>query len=159
MIYLKFKVAITGESKAKGYDAQIPIESISWGVGRGISTVGGGQNRQLSTPSFSEISISRVTDISSPELFMQACNGKSLESATLTWVVTGGTDKGVEVTQELTLGNPIISSYSQSSGGDRPSESFSINFDSFQFLYNANNGSKGTATATRLYSLADEQKG
>lgn len=153
MIYLKFQTAIAGESKVKGFEAQIPVDSVSWGTGRGISTVAGGHNREPSTPSFSEVSISRSTDISSPELFQQACKGSSLGTATLSWANTGGTDKGVQVYQEIVLGNPIISSYSQSSGGDRPSESFSINFDSFKFKYNAFDGAKETGTAEKSYDM------
>ena len=48
----------------------------------------------------------------------------------------GAGDK-TQIYMEFILGEPIISSYSLSSGGDRPTESFAINFVKFHTKYTA----------------------
>ena len=47
-----------------------------------------------------------------------------------------------QVYLEYILGDPIVSSYSISSGGDRPSESFSLNFVKISKKYTAFTGAK-----------------
>ncbi len=159
MILLKFGTDIPGDATTKGFEKQINIDSVSWGVGRGISTVASGNSRETSKASFSEISLSKATDIASAELFIQACVGKTLISATLTWINSGGTDNTNQVYQVVTLSHPIVSSYSQSSGGDRPSESFSLNFDKITFSYTGWDGGKNTGTSAKTYNLATGEAG
>ena len=152
-IYLKFEVKIMGESKAKGYEEQIPIEGVQWGCGRGISVVGGGNSRETSKAAISEVTLSKSTDISSPDLFIQSCVGKSLTKATLTWVNSGGVGSENQVYQTIVLDAPIISSYSQSSQGDRPMESFSINFDAIEFFFQGWDGNAQTKGPKKSFDV------
>jgi type VI secretion system secreted protein Hcp len=156
MIYLTFETKVAGESKSKGFEGQINIQSSSWGVGRGISSVGGGANRELSKPSFSEISLAKDTDLTSAELFNALVSGTSLGKATITWVSSGGTGKPNQVYQVLTLGDAMVSSFSQGSGGDRPTESFSLNFTDFKFKYIGFDGAKETGTVEKGYDMKTE---
>lgn len=134
MILLQL-TGINGDSTIEGHTNWISIDSCQWGVGRGIGTAGSGKDRDTSTPSFSEMTFSKPTDIASTQLFAQATYGKKIgDKATVKWLQTGG-DGGNQVYMTLELHEPIISSYSSSSGGDRPSESFSINFTKFIFKY------------------------
>ena len=154
-IYLKFdKDAIKGESRSKGFEGQIPVDGVQFGCGRGISVVGGGTSRETSKASFSEVTFSKATDISSADLMIQACIGKSLISATLSWVNSGGTDNDNQVYQTVTLSHPIVSSYSQSSQGDRPMESFSLNFDKIEFFYQGWDGNAKTTNHKKTYNVA-----
>ncbi|MEZ5591281.1 MAG: type VI secretion system tube protein Hcp [Gammaproteobacteria bacterium] len=126
-IYLSFETPIKGGATTVGYEEWIQADSMQFGVGRAISNVDGGGDRETSTPSFSEVTFSMLADIASTELLMQAIYGKELGTATIHLVNTSGehAHKPYEI---ITLKNPIISNYSESTGGDRPSISFSINF-------------------------------
>lgn len=66
---------------------------------------------------------------------------------------THGTDAAGQVYLILELEEAIISSYSASSGGDRPSESFSINFTKISYQYNAYDGSKVTTGTAKKWDI------
>ncbi|WP_137936911.1 type VI secretion system tube protein Hcp [Chitinivorax sp. B] len=140
MILLKFGTEIKGTSTIDGHTDWITIESMQFGVGRAISAVSGGTDRETSNPSFSELTFTKATDIASPELFMQSICGKSLTKAEIHFLHTGGADKKQQVYLKIELEAPIVSSYSVSSGGDRPSESFSLNFTKISYQYDAFSG-------------------
>ena len=135
MILVDFGGKIKGDSAITGHENWITVDSCQLGVGRAISLSGSGRDRDTSTPSFSEATFSKSTDISSTELFAQSIFGKKLcDKGVVRWVQTGGTDAG-QVYMELELHEPIISSYSMSSGGERPSESIAINFTKIVMKY------------------------
>ncbi len=141
MILMHFKGdVIKGESQIEGHKDWISVDSFQLGVGRAITTTGRGSDRDTSNPAFSEVTISRQTDKASPDLFNQAVHGVSLGEATIHFLQVGAGDK-TQVYLEFVLGEPIISSYSISSGGDRPSESFAVNFVKIHKKYTAH--SKG----------------
>ncbi len=100
-----------------------------------------GSDRDPSNPSFAEATFSRKTDKASPDLFKQAVHGQSLGEATIHFLQTAAGDK-TQVYLEYVLGDPIISSYSISSGGERPTESFSLNFVKVSKKYTAFSGAK-----------------
>lgn len=140
MILLKFATEIKGDSAVAEHVSWITCSSVQLGVGRSISLSGGGADRETSNPSFSEVTITKSTDIASADLFMQAVCGKSLGKAEIHFIQTGGTDVKGQVYLKYELEESIISSYSQSSGGERPSESFSINFTKISYQYDAFTG-------------------
>jgi type VI secretion system secreted protein Hcp len=147
MIVLKFATAINGECTVPGHEKWITVNSVQLGVGRGISSVGGGGDRETSNPSFSEVTFSKVMDVASTALFMQATCGKSLGKAEIHFLQTGGTDAKGQVYLTIELDEAIVSSYSVSSGGDRPTESFSLNFTKITYNYDKYDGAtvvKGT---------------
>jgi type VI secretion system secreted protein Hcp len=135
-VYLKYGDKIKGESLAEGHkgsDGWIESGSIQWGVGRGISTpVGGSGKREASAPSVSEIVLTKNMDSTSPLLCQEALVGKAVTA--IIEMTETGTDK-LETYLTLTLTNALISGYSFSSGGDRPSESLSINFTKIEYKY------------------------
>ncbi len=154
MILLKFATAINGDSIIEGHDKWITISSLQMGVGRAISVSGGGADRETSNPSFSELTMTKSTDIASADLFMQAVCGKSLGKAEIHFVQTGGADKKQQVFLKIELTDAIVSSYSASSGGDRPSESFSLNFTQISYQYDAFSGDKVTTGTAKKWDLA-----
>jgi type VI secretion system secreted protein Hcp len=128
MILLDFGGVIKGDAQQKGHEDWINLTSIQLGVGRAITTSGSGKDRDTSTPSFSEVTCSKISDIASNDIFAQAAYGKKIcEKADVHFLQTGGEDAG-QVYMMYELYEPIISSYSVSSGGERPQESFSISF-------------------------------
>jgi len=124
-------LAITGDVTEEGHATWIELGSLQWGVGRGISSpTGGSADRESSAPSVSEITVTKATDSASVKLLDEALEG---EGKTVI-IDFAKTDKGkLEVYMTYTLTNCMISGYSLSSGGDRPSESLSLNFTKVEF--------------------------
>ncbi len=154
MILLKFATAINGDSIVDGHDKWITCSSLQLGVGRSISASGGSADRETSNPSFSELTLTKSTDISSADLFMQSVCGKSLGKAELHFIQTGGADKKQQVYMKIELEDAIVSSYSVSSGGDRPSESISLNFTKISYQYDAFSGSDIKTGTPKKWDLA-----
>jgi len=83
-------------------------------------------------PSVSEIVVTKPTDIASPKLLNEGLQGEG-QDVTIDFCKT---DKGqMEVYLTLITNNTMISGYSLSSGGDRPSESLSFNFTKVEFKH------------------------
>jgi type VI secretion system secreted protein Hcp len=117
---------IPGDVTAEGHEKWIELTSFDWGVGRDISSpTGASADRESSAPSVNEITVTKATDESTPKLFDEAYRGSG-QHAQIDFCKT---DQGaLEVYLTLNLENCMISSDSLSSGGDRPTESLSINF-------------------------------
>ena len=124
-IYMKYDT-INGDVTAKDHEKWIEVNSFQWGVGRGISSpTGASADRESSAPSVSEIVVTKETDIASTKLVNESLQGEGVE-VKLDFCKT---DKGnLSVYLAYTLTNTMISGYSLSSGGDRPTESLSLNF-------------------------------
>jgi len=124
-IYLKIE-GIDGKVTAKGHEKWIDVGSLQWGVGRAISSaVGTSADREASKPSISEVSVTKLMDASSPLIFTEACVGKAKKIEI--HLCTTGTEK-IDTYMEYELEDCMVSGYSVSSGGDRPSESISLSF-------------------------------
>ncbi|MDB5415893.1 MAG: hypothetical protein JWR10_4228 [Rubritepida sp.] len=125
-IFLKYG-EIKGETTQTVHKDWIEVESFQFGVGRGISIgVGGGSKREASAPSVSEITMSKTMDISSPLIFKESLGGKAV---TVKIELTQTDNSGKHVAfQKYILSDTLISGYSLSSGGARPSESISLSF-------------------------------
>jgi type VI secretion system secreted protein Hcp len=124
-------LAIKGGVTEEGHADWIELNSLQWGVGRRLSApVGGATNRESSAPSVSEITVTKGNDAASVKLLDEALQG---EGKTVI-IDFAKTDKGkLEVYLTYTLTNCMVSGYSVSSGGDRPSESLSLNFTKVEF--------------------------
>jgi len=151
-IYMNYN-DIKGDVTADGHDKWIELNSFQWGVGRGISSpTGGAADREASAPSVSEIVVTKPTDISSPKLLDDAFQGEGVKVV----IDFCKTDKGkLEPYMTYTLEDCMISGYSLSSGGDRPSESLSLNFTKIEYknIPNKDKGETGEPEAI-TYDLA-----
>ena len=140
-IYMKFE-GIEGDVTAEGHKKWIDLNSMQWGVGRGISSpTGQAAEREASAPSISEVTITKMMDKTTPLLFTQSLigDGKKVEIH----LVKTYKDK-LETYMEYVLTDTMISGYSVSSGGDAPSESLSLNFTKVEMKYHPHD-SKGVA--------------
>jgi type VI secretion system secreted protein Hcp len=126
-IYLNYtSPTITGDVTAAGFEKWIEVGSFQWGVGRGVgSAQGSGGNREGSNPSISEVVVTKNQDESTGPLLQEAFNGAGNAVVTITFVRTGS--PAVEYLSYI-LTNVMLSAYSASSGGERPSESISLNY-------------------------------
>jgi type VI secretion system secreted protein Hcp len=122
---------IEGDTTAEGHEKWVELNSVQWGVGRGISSpTGASADRESSAPSVSEITVTKATDIASTKLLNEAYQGEG-KTVTIDFCKTDK-DK-LEAYLTLTLENTMVSGYSISSGGDRPSESLALNFTKVEF--------------------------
>lgn len=129
-IYMKYG-SVEGDVTATGHEKWIEVNSFQFGVGRGISSpTGGSADREASAPSVSEIVVTKPTDTASTKLFDESLEGEGQDVQ----IDFCKTDKGqLEVYMTYTLNNTLISGMSMSSGGDRPTESVSLNFTKIEF--------------------------
>lgn len=119
---------VTGE----GPKGLIALTSFQWGVSRGISSSAtGGASRETSAPAFSEVTISKQMDSASPQLAALAAAGSSGLKCVLT--IKDHTTGNALYT--LTLDNVLFTGYSLSTGGDRPSETLSLNYTKITWVY------------------------
>lgn len=124
---------LSGSASASNHKGEIEISSFSWGA-TNSSTIGSqSSGAGAGKVSMNSFSITKQIDVSSPKLFTaaQAGGGKKLGTVVFT-VVNPNT--GSDWFQ-LTLSNAIVGSYGISSGGDRPTESLSLNFTKIEFKY------------------------
>lgn len=132
-IYMQYD-GIPGDVTAEGHEKWIELGSFQWGVGRGISSpTGGSMDREASAPSVSEITVTKAQDDSTIKVIDASFQGEG-KTVKIDFCKT---DKGkLEVYLTYTLTNTMISGYSLSSGGDRPSESLSLNFTKVEVKMN-----------------------
>lgn len=151
-IFLKFG-AVKGNSTDAKFKEQIVLESFQFGAGLSVgSSNAKGADRALSKASVSEITVTKHSDKSSQDLFKALLTGKQDTKATISFVATAKGESVAYAVLELT--NVIVSGFSQSSGGDVPSESLSFNFTKFDWTWNDRDAT-GKATPTHLvYDLA-----
>jgi len=144
---------IKGKVTAKGHEDWIDASSLQWGVGRAISSaVGTSADREASKPSISEVSITKLMDESSPSIFTEACVGKG--KLVKIDLCTVGSDQ-IDTYMSYELEDCMISGYSVSTGGDRPSESISFSFTkmTMKFIPYDKNG-KPTSPLPAGYDMA-----
>ena len=125
-IYMKFG-SIEGNVTTLGYEKWIELHSFQYGVGRAVSSGAGGNTRESSAPSISEITVTKQFDIASAKLYQDSVAGTF---DTLVEIKMTSTTKGDKTETFLTfeLSDCGVSGYSLSSGGDNPQESLSLNF-------------------------------
>ena len=156
-IYLKYE-GIDGEATHDTHKKWIDVQSLQFGTGRGISTPAGSTaNREASEPNISEVVITTQLDGSSPKLFTESVTGTAGKKVEIHLVSTGNPGNTYV---EYVLTNALISGYSVSSGGDRPSESLSINFTKIEFKFIPyDDKNKGGTPVTVNYDLTSTKSG
>ena len=157
-IYMKVP-GVDGAVTASGYEKWIPLDSMQFGVGRHIDmTVGDTTNRESSRPSFSEITVSKLSDDSSAGLFNESILNSGAKKIEIALCRTNN-DK-IEEYMKYTLTDALISSFSMSSGGDLPSESISISYVHLEVSYTTRDAKGGVSGPVRVaYDLSTGTKG
>lgn len=132
-IYMKYG-SVKGDVTTQGFKDYIELNSLQWGVGRGISSpIGSDADREASNPSISEVTVTKAYDIASSDLLKESLSGDGKAKAIIAFTRTKAGGTGSETFLQVTLDDVMISGYSLSSGGDRPSESLSLNFTKMEF--------------------------
>jgi type VI secretion system secreted protein Hcp len=153
VILIKFKKEIKGSSLVDGHSNWINVDTMQLGVGRSVSMSSGGSGkREVSSPNVSEVVFTRNSDMASPELFFQACGGVSLEECEIHLIQI--VENAPKVYGTILLTDPLVTSYSMSSGGDNPTESFALNFTKISYQYDTFDGKKVTTGTPKKWDLS-----
>jgi len=152
MIVLSFKKEIKGDATAAGFVDQIVIQAVSFGASRAVTVPSGSTARETGVPSFSEISCTKEFDIASTELFMQSISGASLEEGVMSFLQTD-TEGNPQLYLEVTLTDPIVTSFSCSSGGAKPHETFTLNFTKIKMAYTQYSGEAAVKASPKGWDL------
>ncbi|MFN0015415.1 MAG: type VI secretion system tube protein Hcp [Saprospiraceae bacterium] len=122
---------IDGESSDAKCRGCILLDSFSWGASNpGANAPGGGGTGKVSVH---DISISKITDKSSPDLMKAASSGQHIKQAVLICRKTGS---GQQEYLMYKLKDVLVSSFSagtQGSSSAVPTDSFSLNFTKIEF--------------------------
>jgi type VI secretion system secreted protein Hcp len=156
-IYLKYD-GIDGEATHSDHTKWIDITSMQFGIGRAISTPAGSTaNREASEPSVSEITVTKSMDGSSPKLFTESATGNVSKVVKIDLVSTGSPGN-TYVTYTLT--NTLVSGYSVSTGGDRPTESVTLSFTKIEYKFIPyDDKNKAGTPVTVSYDLSTTKSG
>jgi len=123
---------IPGESSDEGHKDWINLESWSWGATQ-TGTSGGGGAGKVSVDSFS---FGKTVDKASPKLFESLTTGKHLKDATLELCLSNEVGSRSLCYLTIKLSDVLVSSYQiGGSGGDVPTDQFSLNFSKIEFEY------------------------
>ena len=154
-IYLKLD-PIKGSVTDSKFKEQIELSSFQWGAGIGVGSARGG-DRTTSEPSVSEITASKKLDKSSEGIFKQLLMGEAIAKGKISFTAA---IKGESVAYAvLDLEDVIVSGYSQSSGGDFPVESISLNFAKFVYSFSGRDDKQASSPVRLTYDLAENKVG
>ena len=153
-IYLQYDSGkVKGDVTAEGHKDWIELHGFQWGVRRTIYTeTGRVTDRESSAPSISEIVVTKRLDDATTPLLQEALTGEGV----YVQIDFCKTDKGaLEVYTSYILENCMVSSYSVSSGGDRPQESLALNFTAIECKVVPANANASDGTVSRVeYDMA-----
>ena len=156
-IFMKFGDK-KGDVDTTQYKEWIVCHSFQFGSGRGIaSATASGANRQGSHASVSEITVSKALDPASLHLWRDSLDGKL--NTKVEFAFTRADEDNSEYLH-VTTWDTGVSGFSISSGGDRPSESVSLNFAKIEIkdIKVAEDGVASTPF-TVVYDLAKQKAG
>jgi type VI secretion system secreted protein Hcp len=113
------------------------VESISWGVGRQITSNTSTQgDRESSNAVITDLQVTRYMDSATPKVFIESCCGTGKD--VIIHLTKTGTGSGTDVFMEYTLKNALISNYAVNAGtqsNERPSEIITISFVDVEVKY------------------------
>ncbi|OXJ22626.1 virulence factor secretion apparatus protein [Burkholderia sp. HI2714] len=145
IVLLQLK-SIKGNSVLEGAADHIVLHSYSHGVQMQMNNDVGRTERTLGRPNFSEFSVTKVTDQSTPALYEACASGDPLGDAKIS---IGRNEKGKFMPLIVyTLSDAMISAISTSGAGE-PNDSMSIHFTKLATVYtqqNVDSTKKGTAS-------------
>jgi type VI secretion system secreted protein Hcp len=129
-IYMNFN-NIPGNVTESTHTGWIQLSSFNWGTGRSCaSPVGAMADREATSPSLNEATVTKALDIASTKLMTEAFQGKG---QTVNIEFTKTSQGAQTVYLSLTLSDTLIASFSTTSGGDRPSETYGLSFTKIEY--------------------------
>jgi type VI secretion system secreted protein Hcp len=147
VLILDLGTVIKGNCMINGYADKIIVNSFSHGVHLPLQTDASNTERTSGRPGFTEISFSKMSDLSTTEMYKACTQGTKIGDAKL---MVGRVENGKYMSFFIyTFTNAMISQISTSGGGGIPSDSFTINFTKIKCDYTqqqSDSTAKGTGT-------------
>ncbi|MFP6801209.1 MAG: type VI secretion system tube protein Hcp [Pseudomonas sp.] len=151
MIVLKFDTQIKGTCTEPNHEDSITLESYTFSSSRYVQINDG--ERETGVANVSELVLTKLADISSPELFLQSCNGKSLGTATLSVLQTGGSTEKPQVYLTVILSDALITGYLVEGLVGRPTERIHVSFTKIKYKYIEFSGDVKKAPVEKTYNI------
>ena len=117
-----------GTSTIPGYEGWIDISSLQWGAGRPVAPSNTGGPPQAGRLTFSEITLSKQLDGTTASIAKAMQLPRPIDNMEVVELMDNANIAGLYPALSLKVFNVFVDGYSVSSGGDRPSESISLNF-------------------------------
>ena len=126
--------AIKGESTDPRHKDEIVVDSFQWGMGRTVATSMSFGGATLGKLCVSAITLTKQTDLATTSLIANTASGMNIAKAILIGRRSTGDAESFEYFR-IELDNVKVGAFAISSGGDRPSESFSLSFTKARVVY------------------------
>lgn len=152
-IFIKIE-GVEGESAQEGFEKQIEVASISWGVSNTTHNVMGG-GHSSGKAEFADVQLSKVLDKASPVMMKLCATGTHKKDAVITFLKSTGGPKP-EPFLIVTLTAVYVKSLTLSASGDSPVpyESVGLAYEQIKFEYSAQDKTgKLTKAASFDYNL------
>lgn len=137
---------IKGNCTIDGHTGKIILHSFSHSISLAMQPDGSNTERTIGRPMFSEMSFSKMTDMSTPALYTACAKGQKLGEAK---IYIGRNQEGKFMPlMEYVLTNAMVSNISTGGGGGTPSDSFSLHFTQIKSTFtqqNSDSVKKGAA--------------
>ena len=147
--YLKY-ADIKGEATAEQYKDLITVLTVDWSVNREITAfTGTSQDREASATRLGDITITKLQDKASPDLFKEATIGKGQPAV---FHVTKQGEK-IEEIMKIELTDAMISSYAVNIQNDRPVETLTISYTEMMMTVTPTDD-KNNVTAPLVYGYS-----
>jgi type VI secretion system secreted protein Hcp len=133
--YMKID-GITGESTDTAHPGWIDIHSFQWGTSAAVGSKAAGATAASRTagpdgrPSITSLNVTKTMDKASPVLQQATAEGKHFKTVVLDFV---SRTKGEYY--QITMIDPVVSSFRINSASDRPTESITFQFGKFEIKY------------------------
>lgn len=128
---------IKGNSEVSDFADKITITSFSHSLSLPMQPDRTNRERTAGKPVFSDINLSKMTDMATPALYNACASGKKLGEAKIH--IGRNMDGKYMPVLTYTLGDAMISTISTSGGGGIPSDSLTINFTSIKTTFTQQN--------------------
>ena len=147
--YLDYE-GIKGEATAEQYKDMVTVLSMDFNVHREISSyTGTAMDREASATRLGDITITKLQDKASPDFFKEATIGKGKKA---TFFITKQGEK-IEEIMKIELTDAMVSSYSVSVSGDRPTEAITISYTEMTMTVTPTDD-KNNVTAPLVYGYS-----
>lgn len=143
---------LSGDVLTKGFAGNIELNSLRFDVDVPYtSPIAGGP--RIGKVNFSEITVTKLSDTTSPALLKDTVVGVDIPEIDISFVNLIKGKDGVQMYAQYVLSDVLISGYHVNSGGDRPTESLSLNFTKITYSYFTQNADGSVTTTSTTYDL------